>query len=603
MHKKLKVIMLAFMSALLAKAAVTMQTASARIETAGKKLLIKNRLPEPQWSRAELLFSLYEGKEKKTVKMPMPYVSQKDAVMEIEFKGKGWNWQNRVQVKNRLFLIEAKLLNTGKKQLWLEPGLRVIPQFSQSPTEFWDGSGKIRAVGDEELERNGAYSRTGSQITAPGKRGYGSEAFPAAAIIGGDQALFLGYVPFDPVSYSATSWKPEGGVFSYSQRIVADPGQHVEFRQVLGVAAVAFGGAEGVIQQYYDSFPECWQLSGEQENPYIWGNHAHYQHWWSSPDAERSRRLRYSIDWSYCPYKRSGDMRMRPELWDYETFNPFDSWPTPKYAGVRSHFPKTNWQEQTALRRERFHKFAGKLGWMFYNSGTASWCEYQLAEERYADAIIQEGGKPVAKNRWSTGHDREYQMFPYHSSFAKASEEDMRFLAADLQLPGFAFDCGSGGSAYRGPNVNKPCPGRAWDEEGVFIDNLVAKNHQADVVRAINPEQPLTIFMNGTLKGDYVMFERPYVNTADYRVMMPLFRWWDGPRPGCVHGHGYLFRDTVPNWRNMSKQEFADLMSRLADYTLLNQFKRKFELFFANSCVNSLFFAKNVAIGLTKSIA
>jgi len=68
MHKKLKVIMLAFMSALLAKAAVTMQTASARIETAGKKLLIKNRLPEPQWSRAELLFSLYEGKEKKQSK-------------------------------------------------------------------------------------------------------------------------------------------------------------------------------------------------------------------------------------------------------------------------------------------------------------------------------------------------------------------------------------------------------------------------------------------------------------------------------------------------------------------------------------------------------
>ena len=54
---------------------------------------------------------------------------------------------------------------------------------------------------------------------------------------------------------------------------------------------------------------------------------------------------------------------------------------------------------------------------------------------------------------------------------------------------------------------------------------------------------------------------------------MPLLRWYIGPRPGCVHGHGFMFKDVVPDWRNKSPEYFQELMPKLSDFVILNQFK------------------------------
>jgi len=384
-------------------------------------------------------------------------------------------------------------------------------------------------------------------------------------------SVFLGHRIFDPVSWSSCSFDPAGNRLRFSERFVADPNQKITFHFVLGSARTPYGLPEAVVQQFYDSFPEDWQVARGQENPYIWGVHAQYLTWKVQPQAEYARRHYFTLDWAYCPYKRSGDIRIRQEYWDYKPFNSFSEYRSPKYGGIRTMFPDTTYEQLVKLRRERFQKYGKTCGWMFYNTCVGHWCEYQLAEKCYPDAIIRENGNPISFNNWTTAYDRELNVFPYKTSFAKVLYEDMAYVAKELDLPGFALDCGSGGTHYRGPAVDQPVPGRAWDDEGIFIDNSVAINAQVDYIRSLNPAVPLTTFCNGTLKGDYMMFERPFVH-PDLKRMMPLGKWWIGPRPGCIHGHGYLFHDTVPNWRELTTEGFMEMISRLADYTTLNQF-------------------------------
>ncbi|MBQ6470498.1 MAG: hypothetical protein IJJ33_00815 [Victivallales bacterium] len=544
-------------------------TPSAGIILKGGAPVLVNRYPNAEWSQAMLRFTLDFATapeyHKNSVKLPKPQLAFAADSLKMDYNAEEWRWRNRFSVCNRVILAEAEYLNTAKNVQLIEVGAELTPDFQA--TQFWNSYGKVLPSDQFRERKMNVTTEDGAR-----QRAYCREPFTLTAVGGERQGVFVGFLPFDLVSWHGCSYDPSRRVLRFCQRFAVNPGQAVQFDFVFGSVSTAFGLAESSVQQIYDSFPERWAVVGGQENPYAWGMHSHYQNWWGTPDPEHSRRHHYTIEWTYCPYKRSGDIRMRPELWDYQTFNTFASWPTPKYGGIRSHFPKTTVAEQIELRKNRFRELGGKYGWMFYNSCAGAWCEYQLAEARYADSIVRKNGKPIAKNSWTTGHDREYCMSSYHTSFGEVIYDDMTYLAKELELPGFALDCGSGGTSFRGPSVEKPIPGRAWDEEGVFVDSSVAVNSMVDFIHALNPQKPLSAFTNGTLKGDYIMFERNYVH-PEVPVFMPLGRWWIGPRPGCVHGHGHLFKDTVPTWRTLTPETFLPMISRLSDYALLNQFK------------------------------
>ena len=528
------------------------------------RIFMTNRYPQAGWQRAEVELSLRS--DTGPIHLQKGKISRQKDLLKLERKSGAWKWESSFSVRDRLILINSVFVNTSAKRQLLEAGVSLLPDFKVKSSRFWNGFGKVYAA-DRFRYRQGCMTTEGQ------KRYYYCEfPFPAAAVSAGDSGIFAGHEIFAPVSWSSCSFDPGKNKLHFSQRFVADPGQTVKFSFVIGSVRPVFGLAEAVVQHYYDTFPQEWQVVRGQDNPYVWGNHAQYGTWKIKPDPERSRRHHYKLDWAYCPYKRSGDIRMRKEFWDYKPFSPFSSYRSGKYGGVQAPFPATSYEELVKIRRERFLEYGQKYGWMFYNSCVGHWCEYQLALKHYPDAIIRKKGKPVAYNRWTTAYDREYNVFPYHTSFGKVMYEDMTYVAKELQLPGFALDCGSGGFDYRGPAVEKPVPGRAWDKDGIFIDNSVAINAMVDHIRSINPKEPLTSFCNGTLKGDYMMFERSLVH-PDTKRMMPLGKWWIGPRPGCVHAHGYLFHDTVPNWKGLSTEEFLKMLSRLADYTMLNQFK------------------------------
>ncbi|MFA6930647.1 MAG: hypothetical protein WCT05_09985 [Lentisphaeria bacterium] len=532
-------------------------------------LRLENKNQKGNWKTAELQAFMIRSNEANREEL-VPENLRADAQgLHFQFTRPAYRWQLQLKVQGKLLLLESTLTNLSDQELLLEPGWQLkVPDLSPL-SHYWDGFAHLY-----ETAREDPVYRYGIKGEEEKHVGASTMPFPVGALGGSQDALYLGAVPFDPISYTAGAFVPAEKKLQYSLRVVLSPGQSLQLRQTIGGARAIYGMQEAIVQQYYESFPELWQVVHGQENPYTWANHAHYQNWWGQPKAEDSRRLQMKIEWCYCPYKRSGDMYGKDELWDYQAKNPFRSG-KPECGGVPIDFGSISAPDYREHRRNRFREYARQYGWMFYNTTAGTWCELQLAQKKYPDAITHDKSVMYILNSWSTHHDQEIRVFPMATSFAEEFEKDLVSLAEDLNVPGFALDCAYGGAYYRGSAVKKSLPGRAWDEEGVFIDQSVAINHQVDFIHQIysEPEKKLTAFINGYLKGDFVMVETPYLNIGKFRRWMPLLRWYIGPRPGCVHGHGFLFKDIVPDWRNKSPEYFQELMPKLSDFIILNQFK------------------------------
>lgn len=513
-----------------------------------------------------------EGLERKPVKFDEVKISNAENKVVVAMKGKELSWKLEFAPKERIILINSEITNHSDRELRLEPALKMTGANNKKLNKFWDGNNE-----SSNLEKGKEFLRRGIKNEVQKHVGASIMPFPVSAVFGNSSAFFVGSVPFEPISYySARCLPSEKNIeLDYSMRIVVSPEKSTVVRMLLGTTSSAYGGMEAVVQCYYDSLPELWAPVVGQENPYIWGVHGQYLNWWEKPDYEKSRRLHVVLEWTYCPYKRSGEMNATSkELWDYQPHNAFK----PSLMGGTSiDFGKLSQEDYLKIRKENFHKYARKFGWMFYNTAIGTWAEINLAKEKYPDAINHDKSVMYILTTWSTHHDQEIRMFPMGTSFAKVFEKDMEFLARDLNLPGFALDCAYAGAYYRGPAVKDNLPGRAWDDDGVYIDQSVAINNVVgfihDIVKTEDNSKKLVSFSNGYLKGDYLMAECPFIQSIKFKRWMPLGRYHMGPRPGCTHGHGYCFRDVVPNWRDKNEDDFKKIMPKLADYVIFNQFK------------------------------
>lgn len=531
-------------------------------------LTVHNLGKTADWRQAQLQFYMTVGANGIPVEMGRPQVTESGGAMKLLWTTPQYRWRVTLSPRGKLIEATSEVTNLTNKELWLEPEMRVIADKGETFSRFWDGFGHTAETGGDTLRRAGIKGEVEKHV------GASTMPFPVSGVFGGKDILYIGGVPFDPVSYTAGSWDPKAKTLTYSLRVVAAPKQTVVFRQTLGRAAADYGAREAVVQQFYEAYPECWAVIMGQDNPYIWGAHGQYINWWQKPDPELSRRLGITIEWTYCPYKRSGDMIGREELWDYQAHNPFR--PNKTEMGKPFDMGKVSREDYLNHRSELFRRDGRRYGMMFYNTVSGTWCEIDLARKKYPDAITHDKDVMYILNVWSTHHDQEIRVFPLGTSFGKVFYSDMVELVKELDLPGFALDCAYGGAYYRGPAVEKELPGRAWDKDGKFIDQSVAINHQVDFIHDIikKPEnRRLTAFINGYVKGDYVMVEAPFLNTGKFKRWMPLLRWYIGPRPGCVHGHGYMLNEVVPDWRNRPAEELREIMGKLQDYIIMNQFK------------------------------
>jgi hypothetical protein len=217
--------------------------------------------------------------------------------------------------------------------------------------------------------------------------------------------------------------------------------------------------------EYFDAFPECF-LPFPGVDGRVWLGGAEYRAFpcrkWS---PEICRRLGAGWDWCYAPFRRTGDIVGRPELWNYKPARPFSK---------RRALPIDEFHD---WRRKAFRNGAEKCDvLMAFYVPSQIWCEERLANERYPDALTLDPDTRIRFDTpWVTGNDNEVRVFPFRTSWGEQSRKDMRAIARELNLRAFAFDTADGVARYRGPALTK-VPGRylAWDKEGVFCNENVA---------------------------------------------------------------------------------------------------------------------------------
>jgi hypothetical protein len=521
--------------------------------------------------KAKGKFYLYEGKAKKYLTLSSPQIAQEGQNITIKYSTPQVNWNLSLIPKAEMILISSTLENKTASDLWLEPGMSIQLDDARSIKHGWDGWGTDEKFGRKTISHKGIKGPVEKHV------GASSRPFPAVAVFSPDKAFFVGGIPFEPVSYEAASISPlKNGksTLKYSIRTAILPKKITSVKFVIGATNAKFGGKEAVVQSYYDSFPELWTPAVGKDNPFLWGQHGQYINWWGKPDYEKTRRLYIVNEWTYCPYKRSGDIACRPELWDYKHKGKAKP---PMVFQKRIKYDNLSRAEFLAFRKKIFREYGQKFGLMFYLTVAGTWCEIQLAQQNYPDSIVKDKDVKCYLQHWSVPHDHEVRVFPMGTSFAKVLHEDIKYLVKDLKLPGFAFDCSYSGAFYRGPAVKKDLPGRAWDSRGVFIDQGVAINNLVDFIHSLKPtsdnEKKLFIFANGYLKGDYLMMEKPFLGIGTYKRWFPLLKYYIGPRPTTTHGHGYLLKETIPNWREKTTADFKQFMPKLADYIIFNCFK------------------------------
>jgi len=451
----------------------------------------------------------------------------------------------------RCIVWEVACTNTGPAQQWLELGPELLLQRT-GPLHVFDGwddfADPQKLVSSDRLRGN----------------------MPITCAWDSKTTVAVGLDPGQLVSYFRHEYEPRPQAqarLATLTRIVLDPGQSETVRFVTLAAPGEWGKYEA-FEAYYDSFPSFFVARPDVDPRASLGS-AIYAAWPASNwSPEVTRRLYGGWDWCYAPFRRTGDIVGRPELWDYKSARPIDK--------TRS-LPRDQYLK---WRAERFADGARRcdVGMMFYIPSQV-WCEETLARDRYADALTTD---PKAKvyfdTPWVTGHDNELRMFPRMTSFGDQSLKDLADVARTLDLSGFAFDTAGDGCRYLGPTLPK-LPHRAWDDQvGVYCDESIAVTALMDYVHTLKKDgRTLAVVANpmsyGTFAScahcDSAMLEaNPWNGT---RESGDRLRWKMGHKT-LVWWEGYGLEDFVdPD--TVTKEQLTRVYQGLADFTLLQSLR------------------------------
>ncbi|MCD6350622.1 MAG: hypothetical protein J7M26_00775 [Armatimonadetes bacterium] len=436
--------------------------------------------------------------------------------------------------------VAVTIANDGDQQALLEVGWRV--RASLDSPWYWGG-------------RSARPAKT--QYEATGLAG----VYPLAAVADEQACVAVGYEPSQWLSFlrNKADLRGEPTRLQSSARIVVDASSSETVTFVLGVFATQWRYLEA-LHQYYEAFPQWfWPTPGVDPRASL--NGGSYLLWTSRPRSDLARRLQVGWDWCYAPFRRTGDIYGRPEFWDYEPVRP------------QKNFRSLPIDEFHQWRKERFERGARAGFLMAFYVPSQIWCEERLAREHYADALTTDPhAKTYFDTPWVTGADNELRVFPLNTSFGRQSRKDMAAVIEELGLDAFAFDTANGGARYYGPAVNS-CPGRAWDEQGVFVDEGIAIGKLMDWLHAQRPHgRPVAVIANpgayatfvscfhcdsAMLEASPLTVPRGIADGLRYRLGHKTMVFWE------TYEYSQLLRD------DLSREQYVDALRGIADWTLL----------------------------------
>lgn len=478
----------------------------------------------------------------------------------------------------QLNLIEVNYENRGKERLLLEWALQ-YPFVSEEFDEYWDGSSAVQEVASLKGEHSQSNIRRMAPWTGVFSRDEGC-------------GVGLGLHPHELKSYirSKLMHDPDIGdaTLEFATRTVVDPGEEGKICFFQAEFPVRFGGIRELIQIVHDAFPEAFHPH-KNSAPVYYGSSAQYMMSRVRPEnipaaapIEHMRRVHGTWDWSYAPFKRTGDHWGEEDLWEYEPNIPFKDVPA-TIVQSQFHFNEVTRDQFMRMREEHFNRWGKLHGILFYSPGGV-WVEKQLAQERFSDALIVDPNFRYDLERWVTTWDREVKVFPWYTSYEPFLRSNFEKIVENYDTSGVALDVARGGPKYRGLIVEKPVEGRAWDEKGLYIDQGIGVARFVDFLHTLplrydkryvlavvgNPEvggQTYTV----TTRYDAGMYEGPPYHPS--RAAIPLARYLLGQKPLSWWAGWMYHRYAVPNWKTHDREHFEKTMQGLVDYVIFSSFE------------------------------
>lgn len=497
---------------------------------------------------------VYDGKQKKQVNLrPVKAVEQGESIDVFYKTEHPLDLQLNLKPVGRCIVWQMTCRNTGADQLWLELGPELRVESSEVLTVFtgWDDVVNPKKLLSPEEQKYPHWSMR----------------FPVTAVWNKRATLGVGLEPGELVSYYTHSYQPlnlHSGLLVCTSRIVVDAGKEEAVRFVTCAAPGEWGKYE-MMEAYYESFPSYF-VPYPGVDPRINLGDSMQNAWPGSEWRQESCRRTYcGWAWCYAPFRRTGDILCRPELWEYNFYRK----PERHYALSRDKF--LDW------RREAFANCKKDgVADLFYVD--VVWCEDALARERYPDALITGPDAGILKGATS-GCDLERNVFPLNTTFGKQYEEDTRAIVEEFDPVGFALDCAGNAWRYTGPAL-ATLPGRAWDDKvGVYCSSYIGVAKYMDFVHTLkrkdgsltaivpNPETggPFAVYF----RGDAAMLEGTPWSVE--RTHADRIRWKLGQKPlvwHCTYRLDELFDEST-----LTAEQLKLIYRGLADFTLLQSLR------------------------------
>ncbi len=523
--------------------------------------------PPPSPSGATLILRLHEGLTEREIPLgPEGKTHQAEGITTR------WEWVER---GSDLRLCKLTLTNDSPEERRLEPSLRWEFPAKAPFSIYWDGSTSERELGS---------------LQEPFLQSNIRRLAPWSAVYGKAEALVVGLHPGELRSYLRAEYQPgaEARAIVCATRLVLAPGQSDSVTFLFGEFPIRYGGQREVVQRLHDTFPEIYAPNPEV-NPAIYGLSAQY---WASRITEDQlpggtpeeffRRMHTTWDWSYAPFKRTGDHWGREKLWDYKPHIPFAE-KKATIIGQNFTFDQMPRDRFLELRKRYFNQHEDFRGLMFHIPAGV-WVEETLAHEKFADAVIEDPNFQWRRTRWVTGWDREVKVLPWFTSYEAFLKDDFTRLTREYNLGGIGLDVARGGPKYRGPATRKPLPVRAYDEEGLYIDQGVGVAKFIDFLHTLplraDPSKHIAVVGNPetggqtftvTARYDAGMFEGPPYHPDAANI--PLARYILGRKPMTWWAGWAYQRYAVPNWRQHTREEFIQTMKGLIDYVIFASYE------------------------------
>jgi len=373
-----------------------------------------------------------------------------------------------------------------------------------SPTSFFDGFEEHKWNGTKSLERNSIM-----------------QTFPLAASYDENSGCALGLSPDSIVSYMHNGIRQGGSgtELFFRTRVVVDAQRPQSISFCLMSFQPTFGWRDAV-QEYYQQFPSYFRPAiGVDERIYGIGGYFVSTHVTRNLEIHSGRQLGLNWEWSYCPWNLAGNWYIEAEEWQPE--DGYMHWD--KYWQRR----RCSYEEYHFAESQRFVSGNRQAAMFFYIlvKDTAK----ELVH-RYPDACrVKDNGQTVEDSYLFSLPDNKNKTilsFAYGSGLADYLERELRLVAENYQISGFALDM-TNWSAYEYCQAQYHfAMGRSFDTDGkIYTADSVLPIPFAQYIHTLKKgDKTIAVMMNHALENqpalpvfyaDAVMFEGTPENQID----------------------------------------------------------------------------------------